>query len=80
MVDGAIRYIEEFKVWVFNAAMVSSLGVGSSKSMDTRWIPSDCGKLMINVDTAINNRNGSRDLGVIIRNSLGNVVLSKTIL
>ncbi|KAL5581877.1 hypothetical protein UlMin_014319 [Ulmus minor] len=53
--------------------------VDITKLDDVRWKPPDNGKLMINVDAATNNKNSSKGLGVMIRDSLGEFVLSKTI-
>ena len=37
-------------------------------------------KLIINVDASTNNKNGSRGLGVMVRDSIGEVVFFMTIL
>ena len=52
---------------------------GTNRSADTRWKPPDRGKFLINVDAATNIRSGARGLGVIIRNSVGEVSCARAI-
>ena len=74
VVDGAIRWLGEFKV-----AVCVKAGSGNNNLDDSRWKPLDRGKLIINVDVATNNRVGTHGLGVIIRDSTRVVICARAI-
>ncbi|KAL5554513.1 hypothetical protein UlMin_041914 [Ulmus minor] len=74
IVDDAIKWLDDF-------TSVTDLKPknGTNRSADTRWKPPDRGKFLINVDAATNIRSGTRGLGVIIRNSIGEVFCARAI-
>ncbi|KAL5572866.1 hypothetical protein UlMin_022463 [Ulmus minor] len=74
VVDDAIKWLDDF-IFVTNSKPKN----GTNRSADTRWKPPDRGKFLINVDAATNIRSGARGLGVIIRNSVGEVFCARAI-
>ncbi|KAL5546786.1 hypothetical protein UlMin_006473 [Ulmus minor] len=74
VVDDAIKWLDDF------ISVTDSMPKnGTNRSADTRWKPPDRGKFLINVDAATNIRSGARGLGVIIRNSVGEVFCARAI-
>ncbi|KAL5559292.1 hypothetical protein UlMin_035503 [Ulmus minor] len=74
VVDDAIKWLDDFI-----SVTDSKPKNGTNRSADTRWKPPDRGKFLINVDAATNIRSGARGLGVIIRNSVGEVFCARAI-
>ncbi|KAL5579486.1 hypothetical protein UlMin_011928 [Ulmus minor] len=74
VVDGAIKWLDDF---------ISLIGlkskIGSIRVDDARWIPPDRGKFLVNVDAATNIKTGDRGMGIIIRDSVGDVICAKVI-
>ena len=74
VVDDAIKWLYDF-ICVTDSKPKN----GTNRSAGTRWKPPDRGKFLINVDAATNIRSGTRGLGVIIRNSVGEVFCARVI-
>ncbi|KAL5572754.1 hypothetical protein UlMin_022351 [Ulmus minor] len=74
VVNDAIKWLDDF-----TSVTDSKPKNGTNRSADTRWKPPDRGKFLINVDAATNIRSGARGLGVIIRDSVGEVFCARAI-
>ncbi|KAL5550129.1 hypothetical protein UlMin_000305 [Ulmus minor] len=72
VVDGAVRWLEDF---IYLVSLKSKRG--NNRIDDARWIPLDRGKFLINVDAATNIKTGDHGLRIIIRESVGEVIVQR---
>ncbi|KAL5550019.1 hypothetical protein UlMin_000195 [Ulmus minor] len=74
VVDDAFKWLDDF-ISIFDLKPKN----GTNRSDDTRWKPPDRGKFLINVDTTTDIKSGTLGLGIIIRNSVGDVLYTRAI-